>query len=42
MTLWLKKISKRWEMDEMLPFLDNAGNRMAAVLRCIADILYIC
>jgi hypothetical protein len=37
MILWLKKISKRWKMDLMLPFLDNAVNRMAAVLGCIAD-----
>lgn len=42
MILWLKKISKRWKMELMLPFLDNAVNRMAAVLGCIADIQYIC
>ena len=42
MILWLKKISKRWRIDLMLPFLDNAVNRMAAVLGCIADIQYIC
>lgn len=29
-------------MDLTLPFLDNAVNRMAAVLGCIADIQYIC
>lgn len=37
----LAKTSEWWKMDFMLPFLDGAVNRMAAVLGSIADIRYM-